>query len=291
MISMKDSSSFDSIIQWLTTSLAFSGRVVDNGEWQAKQGTAFDKTIELEDVSFEWPIPASTGILQRAVNPNLPWAEDHFNERIRGFPYNPPPSHEWWPFNQRANADHRPDGEKFSHTYPERFWPKFANEGETRPNGRQVFVPHNGIRFEYGDLHDLMELLRDRPNTRQAFLPIWFPEDLMATRLNERVPCTLGYHFMIRQNRLSCRYFMRACDFFRYFRDDVYMAARLTQHIAYALTSERIIGAGHEQGTQELLPGNLIMHISSLHVFEAERERLKQMEADQRTQRLSRGVW
>lgn len=299
MILMKDPDSFDGIIRWLTTSLSFYGRVNDNGEWQAKSGTPFDRTIEIEDVSLQWPIPPGVKTLQSMVEPNLPWAEDHFQERISGKPLNPPPSHEWWPFNQNSNAEHRPDGDKFSHTYPERFWPKFANSGETRPNGRQVFVPHNGIRFEYGGLDNLIELLLERPNTRQAFLPIWFPEDLMASRLNERVPCTLGYHFTLRKNKLTCRYFMRSCDFFRYFRDDVYMAARLTQYIAETLATEQVANAGSEQAVDSpIRPGNLVMHISNLHIFEAERSRLKELEAKQKeereqdkAQKLMQGGW
>ena len=43
------------------------------------------------------------------------------------------------------------------------------------------------------------------------------------------MPCSLGYHFTLRGGLLHVTYFIRSCDFLRYFRDDVYMAMRLGQ--------------------------------------------------------------
>lgn len=239
---------------------------VEVGSWQSQQGTQFDTTYELADVSISVPVPYPDDeygeaegtwlqLTKDIFKPNLPWAEDHFLERVSGIPHNPPPSQAWWPFAQNDNGDHKED-DKFSHTYPERYWPKFANEGEIRPNGRQVFVPHNGIRYEYGDLLNVIDLLREQPLTRQAYLPVWFPEDTGVVE-GQRVPCTLGYHFMIRRGKLSIRYYMRSCDFRRHFRDDVYMTVRLAQWVAQQL------GVATDE---------MIMHISSLHIFEGDLE-------------------
>lgn len=202
--------------------------------------------LELLNVSITMPIPSTMNVLQDLTRPNLPWAEDHFQERISGKPLNPPPSHEWWPFNRNKNNEFRED-EKFSHTYPERFWPKEAGDDWTPAR----YGAHRGIRYAYGDLNDVIDLLRRDLHTRQAYLPIWFPEDTGAVS-NQRVPCTLGYHFIVRSNTLYCVYYIRSCDYLRHFRDDVYMAARLTQVI------------GEEIG---VLPGDLTMHITSFHVF------------------------
>jgi len=215
----------------------------------------------LFDVSLEIMIPTFLNEWQDRVKPNLPWAEDHFGERVSGIPYNPPPSNENWPYAQAANAEFK-NGGKFSHTYPERMWPKMANEATTRPNGRQVFVPHNGIRFEYGDLQDVVELLRRDPLTRQAFLPIWFPEDTGAHH-GERVPCTLGYLFRVHpiDSSIDVIYYIRSCDFRRHFRDDVYMAGRLSHWMATQLTE--VPGTHYSTG-------KLVMHIANLHVFEGD---------------------
>lgn len=216
-------------------------------------------TRELRYVNFAIQVPSNQEVLAVMVNPNLPWAEDHFQERVCGEPLNPPPSNEWWPFAQRGNEVHKKD-EKFSHTYPERFWPKFAGENN---GGDLVSNPRRGIRFVYGDYADLVELLINDPRTRQAYLPIWFPEDLGAAVQGERVPCTLGYHFMVDdRGRLNLAYPMRSCDFLRFMPDDIYMAGRLLQHTV-------------EQTGTLFKVGTLHMNISSLHAFKGDQYRLE----------------
>jgi thymidylate synthase len=223
---------------------------VDRGEVHAQKITDADHLmIEIPHMSLVWSIETTLQAWQETVEPNLPWAEDHFLERISGQPLNPPPSNEWWPYAQQGNAVHKKD-EKFSHTYPERFWPIWAEQNEP---GRK----NEGIRFPYGDLADLVEIIRNNPLTRQAYLPVWFPEDLHASLIGERVPCTLGYHFISSPHGvIDCVYFMRSCDLVRFFRDDVYMAGRLCHYVA---------------SQTGLIPGNLVVHISNLHAFTGDR--------------------
>lgn len=258
---------FADIYTLLEDELVTRAPTVHVGEWQSQRGDdkGFNYTREVTQVYFRTYMPETSDEARAAYQPNLPWAEDHFQERVSGTPHNPPPSAAYWPFTQKDHEEHTAEG-KFSHTYPERMWPKYANVGSTRPNGREVFVPHNGIRFEYGDLRDLVELLALSPMTRQAYLPIWFPEDGAAVHQNERVPCTLGYHFLLRPHPayealvLNMTYYMRSCDFLRYFNDDVYMAARLAQWVRGQVTS---------QSTGPIiLMGDLAISIASLHIFE-----------------------
>ena len=242
---------FHEIVKTIRRALVELGQPVDTGEWQARLGGPQAQTVELEDVSFYWPIPATASALAEAVHPSVGWAEEHFAERVSGIPYNPPPSHVRWPFAFASNTAHQKN-EQFSHTYPERLWPKFA----ARQDERMM-----GIRYAYGDLSDVVSLLKSRPFTRQAFVPIWYPEDTGGVD-GQRVPCTIGYHFMRRGDALKCVYYIRSCDYFRHFRDDVYLAARLTQWISDQ------VGGG-------LQPGNLVMHISSLHVFATDMRRIQ----------------
>lgn len=248
-----EKSDFASIIEDIRKKfLEGDASLVEVGEWQAIKGdTPFAKTYELEDLSLEIPVPESKEEWVQMIRPNLPWAEDHFQERVSGLPLNPAPSHEWWPFNVNKNKLHIKQG-KFSHTYPERFWPRYASatdDPDDRPKGPDG--SNMGIRYRYGDFDDLVKMLLERPHTRQAYLPIWFPEDTGAHH-GERVPCSLGYHFLNRNGLMKCVYYMRSCDFIRYFRDDVYMAGRLLQEVC------------HRVGAK---PSKLILHISSLHVF------------------------
>lgn len=210
-------------------------------------------THELMNVFFTVPVP-SEGIprLVSELSPNLPWADKHFDERVSGEPLNPPPSWKEWPWGHSASNFLDPRGQ-FNHTYPERFWPKFA--GPVFPE-----VPHQGIRYGYGDLTDVVNLLEREPLTRQAYLPVWFPEDTGAVH-RDRTPCTLGYHFMIRRGAIHLFYYIRSCEFVRHFRDDIYLAVRLQLWMIdqlKALSPEKFKG---------LVAGDFAIHIGSLHTF------------------------
>jgi thymidylate synthase len=77
----------------------------------------------------------------------------------------------------------------------------------------------------------------------------------------ERVPCSLGYHFLIRRGKLSCRYFIRSCDFVRHFNDDVYMTARLMQWVADQLPGVEC--------------GKLLVWVGSLHCMKGDEAKIK----------------
>lgn len=252
---------------------------IHTGEWQAMnvRQSPMHATHELQDVTiYIGQIPSDVRGLQEFLHPDLPWAEEHFQERVSGIPYNPAPSHVRWPYAVRSNSDHTDTTGRFDHTYPERFWPKHAGDchagyAYTKDGGVQAVDVHGqgdvddvcggrpGIRFHYGDLSDVVDLLVESPLTRQAYLPVWFPEDTGAVD-KQRVPCTLGYHFMVRDGRLSCRYYIRSCDVYRHLTNDVYLACRLMQWVVEQVN--------HRGGWDTpLTTGALIMRISSLHMF------------------------
>ena len=178
---MKKFGNFNDVIEWTKTTMYNYCYEVHTEKWQGKTIKDDDRfrMIEILLHSFSCVINPDLKVLQEQIKPNLPWADDHFEERVGGLPLNPPPSHNWWPFAQKNNAEFG-GNEKFSHTYPERMWPKFASE---TPNSKM-----EGVRYEYGDFLDVLNLIRNEPFTRQAFLPIWFPEDTGVT-FHGRVPC------------------------------------------------------------------------------------------------------
>ena len=123
------------------------------------------------------------------------------------------------------------------------------------------------IHFDYGDLGDIIKLLADQPLTRQAYLPVWFPEDTGALH-GGRLPCTLGYQFIMRDGRFHIIYPIRSCDFVRHFRDDIYMTVRLLQWV-----KER--AAELNSVWDEVRLGTYTMHITSLHCFVQDLPRFK----------------
>jgi thymidylate synthase len=240
--------SFDETYDRLRDDLLREGANVDTGQWQSQSDVPHTQTVELQFVTVMYEMPLNMAMLQQEVQPNLPWAEEHFQERVSGVPYNPPPSATRWPFTQRNHEEHTDEHGRFSHTYPERMWPIEWDLRRIRDTHSQRLAT----------LHDLVTLFIDHPGTRQGYFPIWWPNDGHWAG-KERVPCTLGYHFIIRDGEMHCHYFMRSCDFLRHFRDDVYMACRLTQWLCTRI----YLIAGIK-----FRPCRLVMPITSLHVFE-----------------------
>src|SRR5262245_41328374 len=298
---------FQELYKTIAHKMVLNAWEVDTGHWQGLKDVPQTKTFELPYVNILWhKVPDSQGALEREVKPNMPWAEDHFIERVGGRPLNPGEQYKNWPWfagnvpvhmgitepwvsetdwayvagvvmgegtidnskgkprlhiyqkdrefledirrrikvgriscreqtsqlksngpicvlcvtnkqeiewvlthllpylsgEKRVKAGQglilisdRPDhgNEKdliseprFSHTYMTRYWPKGLS---------------TGIEFTPGDLMDIARLLVREPYTRQAYLPVWFPEDTGAVE-EQRVPCSLGYHFMLRDFKL-----------------------------------------------------------------------------------------
>lgn len=280
--------SFEMVHEYIAQLLATFGRRIEGStHWQGQQieGKPEMVPVELENVIFEIYMPETITGAQAQIHPNLPWAEKHFAERVGGLPLNPPPSAAEWPFAQAGHTQHTNHWGQFSHTYPERFWPKHAGHptsGHCDAKSCEA-GPQAGVRYQYGDLGDVINLLAGQPDTRQAFLPIWFPEDTGSVK-GQRVPCTLGYHFMIREGQLNITYLIRAVDFVRHFQDDVYMAIRLGQWVRSQLWERQMGG---------LKMGTLTMHTMSMHCFAGDMHALERYASGARSresQRLLRSL-
>lgn len=217
------------------------------------------QTRELFSQSFQVPLRTieNLDIWQSDIGPNLPFADEHFKERVGGEPTNPGEAYKVWPWGNAAEK-FRTQGGQFDHTYQERFWPKYAIDRRTTD------YPRFGIRFEYGDLNDTVAHLASDPLSRQAYIPIWFPEDGTCTG---RKPCTLGYHFLMRHDYLHLTYHIRSCDFIRHWRDDCYLAVRLLLWVLDRLRQK-------DARWNDVKPGMYVMHIASLHMFRADFEKL-----------------
>jgi hypothetical protein len=185
-------------------------------------------------------------VMSDDVGATQPWADIHFEERTSGEPLNPPPSHTMW--LKDTDKYLSKNQEAFSHSYPERMWAPSMN----------------GIRFKTGNLGDAVDLLKKDPTTRQCYVPMWFPEDIVAANLGERVPCSFGWHFMLRGNQLHCSYHMRSCDVVRHLHNDLYFANRLTLWMI-------------EKSGLNAEPGYLHFSSTSLHCFANDRFALSKL--------------
>lgn len=219
------------------------GNIVKTDNWQGN-AAPFD-FLEILNLNIEMAMCKNINELVEQTQPFLPWADDHFEERIGGEPLNPPPSHKNW----LKDTENYLDDDKFSHSYPERMWSKGL---------------HSGIRFPIGDLNDATELLRKDKYTRQCYIPIFFPEDLNAAKNNHRIPCTFGWHLIIRNEKMHCHYPMRSCDAIRHFHNDIYLANRLVLWMINQIDSK-------------LEPGQIMFSATSFHCFNNDRYALKKL--------------
>jgi hypothetical protein len=236
--------SISKVISHAAEELKKNGSFVRPRYWQATDVSL--GMFEILNYSFKVPIPHSEALLKFECQESEPWADMHFLERVSGEPLNPPPSYKKWPFYKDDEKWRRAEGQKFSHSYPERIWPPYTE----------------GIRYRYGNLDDVINLLAADPLTRQAFLPIWFPEDTGAHH-GERVPCTIGYFFICRDERLHMYYTIRSCDYRRHFRNDIYLTCKLLLWVLQELREK-------DDYWEDIEPGNLVMNVWNLHVFEGE---------------------
>ena len=240
------------------------------------QGVAANTdTRELRNVCFEVDLRGEIdiGVWQREIKPNLPWADDHVLKRVGGEPLNPGVQWATWPWGNSASK-FKTLG-RFNHSYMERLWPKYArrtDDGKLPTEGKPTDIrrypaldprPKFGIAHHYGDLQDWVELLAKEPHTRQAWLPLFFPED---TGLSDggRKMCSLGYQIIVRDGRAHIWYPLRSCDFVRHWADDCYLAVRM---LLWTIAKCRMINS---KQWGEIVPGTYSMHMTSLHIFESD---------------------
>lgn len=242
--------------------------------WQgvSTQGKPDLETYELLNHSSTVPLPRETlSFYRREIGPDLPWADDHFDERVCGYPLNPGLQWAKWRMGKGADQFRLPDG-TFNHNYMERFWPRYARKvqpaEEVPPAPWIPGLPHRGILYDYGDLADVVDQLVREPDTRQAVLPMFFPEDTGAVH-GDRVPCSLSWQFILRNGQLHMVYTLRSVDVWNHWRNDLYMAVRL---LLWVLDECR----AKDPYWFAIIPGTLTTHITSFHLF---RGNLHQMKA------------
>ncbi len=204
-----------------------SGVPVKTASWQGTNNPP--EMVELVHGGFIAPMyPTEDEALKQLVDIQYyEWAPIHHQERVGGEPLNPPPSHLLW--KGASESMSKRDPSKFSHSYPERFW-------------------------EDKSLGKLIQLLIKEPDTRQAVLPMFLQKDLDDALEGERVPCSLSWHFMLRNKHLHVMYPMRSLDLAKHFGQDLYFVNALTCWII-------------KQAKLDAIPGMLNFQVTSAHYF------------------------
>lgn len=189
------------------------------------------------------------------------WADAEFQERItfepNGEPWNPGEAWKlrrdlWEQFLVKeeisfvGNETHKEYHEIFEYTYSERIMKPVYFNGTVMPK-----------------IMAIIQLLKSDQDTRKAVLNIYgtdnYNEDEDSDHYDgsRRIPCSMYYDFLIRQNGkgekvLHICYHQRSSDFVTHFGNDVYLAWRLMEYVA------------QEVGVK---PGYLYHTIDSLHSY------------------------
>lgn len=113
--------------------------------------------------------------------------------------------------------------------------------------------------------------LKRNPDTRQAIIPIFRAQDVAGIGGEFRIPCSMYYDFLIRENakgekQLNICYHQRSSDFVTHFGNDVYLAWKLMEYVA---------------GILEIKPGYLFHTLDSIHSYKKDWVKLKTSIGDQ----------
>jgi len=173
------------------------------------------------------------------------WCKAEFKERISSTPKNPGEAYKlrkdvWEEFLIEEEREAEEDGEikywtekVFEYTYAER------------------------MHWQIGKV---IEELKTHPDTRQAIITI-HDRKIDQERMGQmRVPCSMFYHFMFRNDKLDIIYNMRSSDFITHFQNDIWLAMAMQTYIAKYVGVE---------------PGKFIMQVSSLHIYQKDWEELQ----------------
>lgn len=106
------------------------------------------------------------------------------------------------------------DGEKFDYTYSER------------------------IHY-HQQLDNAIAALRDDEHSRRAMIMIFKPEDTdESSGFATRIPCSISYQFIIRNNKLIVIYYIRSNDYFKHFAIDIWLANAMQEYIVSQLKDQ-----------------------------------------------------
>lgn len=219
--------------------LKVRGITVESKSYQDKKLEGQDRFVkELVGVAFKIDKPllnrdeAIKYVFKNDADRIIKYCKQEIKDRCSGKPLNPGNSYkirsDMWSKFLEGNK-------KFSYQYSERLW--------------------TNNQFD-----SVIHALSNDAGTRQAVLSVWNPDkDMVSKKLGggNRIPCSLNYQFMIRNDRLHCIYSMRSNSAIEHSPIDLYCATGLMEYIVKRLKSKY----------KNLKVGSLTYMCGSFHAF------------------------
>lgn len=115
------------------------------------------------------------------------------------------------------------NGSRKAEDAPSKVWINLANKdgnekGLVNSNyGHYIFIQRDNKHPEMSVYEATIDLLKKDKDSRQAIWQI----PIMPHRQDDDTPCTSSLHFLIRDNKLYCTTYMRSCDIWFGFANDI----------------------------------------------------------------------
>ena len=92
-------------------------------------------------------------------------------------------------------------------------------------------------RINYSrQLDNAIAALKDDEHSRRAMIMIFKPEDTTeSSGFQTRIPCSVSYQFLIRNNKLMVLYYIRSNDYFKHFAIDIWLTQAIQEYICTQL--------------------------------------------------------
>lgn len=92
-------------------------------------------------------------------------------------------------------------------------------------------------RINYlNQLDNAIAALKEDEHTRRAMIMVFRPDDTeKSSGFATRIPCSVSYQFIIRNNKLMCLYHIRSNDIFKHFCIDIWLTNALQEYIVEQL--------------------------------------------------------
>jgi thymidylate synthase len=139
-----------------------------------------------------------------------------------------------------------------------------GNSYKIRQDMWQKFIVGEETKFDYtyserieSDLETVVQILAEDKHSRQAVLSIWDKSDLDKAGGDTRIPCSLNFQFMIRNNQLYLIYSLRSNDYFGHHAIDIWLAAEMIKYMTNRM----------KEYYPTLKTGSLIYFCSSFHAY------------------------
>ncbi len=131
-------------------------------------------------------------------------------------------------FRERISPDYLNPGE--AHKFRDETWSEFLH------GGKFAYTYNNRIRVQ---LDIIIDELAKHPGTRQAIIEVHNNLlDINSLGGQSRVPCSMHYQLLIREEKVDMIYVMRSSDFLTHFGYDNWLAIKLQVYIAACLDRE-----------------------------------------------------